>query len=78
MQRISIETAENWYSHIPKAAVCEHEDIRVLWVQGVQTDTEVLVNGAHTVIKDKTDKICLLIDVAMPSDRTVIQKEGGL
>jgi hypothetical protein len=31
------DTAENWYSHVPKSA-CEHEDITVLWNEGVQTD----------------------------------------
>jgi hypothetical protein len=29
------ETAENWYSHIPKP-VTEHEDITVLWNQGIE------------------------------------------
>jgi hypothetical protein len=37
------ETTENWYSHIPKS-VTEHEDITVLWNQGVQMDREVLAN----------------------------------
>jgi len=35
---LGIETAENWYSHIPKA-VYEHKDITVLWKQEVQTDS---------------------------------------
>jgi hypothetical protein len=39
----NIDTAENWYTHIHKV-VCEHEDIRVLWNQGEQTDREVLAN----------------------------------
>jgi hypothetical protein len=28
------------------------------------------------IIKDKKDKTCLLIDVAMPSDKNVVQKEA--
>jgi len=36
-KKLGIETAENWYSNIPKA-VREHEDTKVLWNQGVQTD----------------------------------------
>jgi len=36
-KKLGTETAENWYSHIPKA-VCEHEDITVLWNEEVQTD----------------------------------------
>jgi hypothetical protein len=70
---LGIETTENWYSHIPKS-VCQHEDITVLWNQGVQTDTEVLANRSDIIIKNKEDEICLLIDVAIPSDRNVIQE----
>jgi hypothetical protein len=38
MKTLGTETTENWYSHIPKS-VCGHEDITVLWNQGVQTDS---------------------------------------
>jgi hypothetical protein len=72
---LDIETTENWYSHIPKP-VCQREDKTVLWNQGVQTDREVLANRPDIIIKDKKDKICLLIDVAIPSDRNAIQKES--
>jgi hypothetical protein len=56
--------------------VCQHEDITVLWNQGVRTDREVLANRFHIIIKNKKDKICLLIDAALPSDKYVIQKES--
>jgi hypothetical protein len=71
---LGIETTENWYSHIPKS-VCQHEDITVLWNQGIQSDREVLANRPD-IIRNKEDKISLLIDVAIPSDRNVIQKES--
>jgi hypothetical protein len=66
---------ENWYSHIPKP-VCQHENIKVLWNQGIQTDREVLANKLILIIKNMKDKICLLINVAIPSDWNVIQKES--
>jgi hypothetical protein len=47
-----------------------------LWNEGVQTDREVLANKPDIIIKNKEDKICLLIDVAIPSDRNAIQKES--
>jgi hypothetical protein len=47
----------------------------VLWNQGIQTDREVLANRPDIIIKNK-DKTCLLIDVAIPSDKNVIQKEA--
>jgi hypothetical protein len=74
-EKLGIETAENWYSHIPKP-VTEHEDITVLWNQGIQTDREVLANRPDIIVKNKNDKTCLLIDVAIPSDNNVIQKEA--
>jgi hypothetical protein len=73
--KVGIVTAENWYSHIPKP-VTEHEDITVLRNQGIQTDTEVLANRPDIIVKNKKDKTCLLIDVAIPSDKNVIQKEA--
>jgi hypothetical protein len=74
-KKLGTETAENWYSHIPKP-VTEHENITVLWNQGIQTDREVLANRPDIIIKNKKDKTCLLIDVAIPSDKNVIQKEA--
>jgi hypothetical protein len=71
---LGIETAENWYSHIPKP-VTEHEDITVFWNQGMQTDREVLANRPDIII-NKKDKTYLLIDVAIQSDKNVIQKEA--
>jgi hypothetical protein len=63
------------YSHTPKS-VCQHEDITVLWNQEVQTEREVLANRPDIIIKNKKDKICLMTDVEIPSDRNVIQKES--
>jgi hypothetical protein len=51
-----IETTENWYSHIPKS-VCQHEDITVLWNQGIQTDRKVLANRPDIIIKNMEDKL---------------------
>jgi hypothetical protein len=35
----------------------------------MQTDRKVLANRTDIITKNKTDKICLLIYVAIPSDR---------
>jgi hypothetical protein len=67
-QKTGTPTCLSWY--------VIHEDITVLWNQGVQTDREVLANRPNIIIKNKKYKIYLLIDVAIPSDRTVIQKES--
>jgi hypothetical protein len=56
-------------------SVTEREEDTVLWNQGVQTDREVLANRPDIIVKNK-DRTCLLIDVAIPSDRNIIQKEA--
>jgi hypothetical protein len=43
---------------------------------GVQTDRDVLANRSDIIVKNKKDKTCLLIDVAIPSDKNIIQKEA--
>jgi hypothetical protein len=48
----------------------------VLWNQAVNTDKEVTANRPDIIIKTKKRKKCILIDVAIPADRNVMQKEA--
>jgi hypothetical protein len=50
----------------------------VLWNQAVHTDREVTANRPDIIIKNKKEKICGLIDVAIPADRNVVQKEAEM
>jgi hypothetical protein len=68
-KKSGIEAEENLYSPI-STVVCEHEAITILWNQ------DVLASRSVIIIKRKTDKVCLLINVAIPSDRNVKQKEA--
>jgi hypothetical protein len=54
-KKSGIETADNWYSHIPKP-VTEHVDVTVLWNQGIQTDREVLANRPDIILKTTRTK----------------------
>jgi hypothetical protein len=45
----------------------------VLWNQAVRgTHREVTANRPDTIIKNKKEKTCKLIDVAVPADRNVV------
>ena len=55
--------------------VYEEGDVTVLWNQAVHTDREVTANRPDVIIKNKKEKTCTLIDVAIPADRNVAQKE---
>jgi len=48
----------------------------VLWNQEVHTDREVTANRPDIIIKNKKEKTYTLIDVAIPADRNVVQKES--
>jgi hypothetical protein len=71
---LGTEKTDKWYTHTQKP-VCEHEDVTVLSNQGVHTDREVTVNRPDILIKNKKEKTCMLIDVAIPANRNVTQKE---
>jgi len=56
--------------------VYEKGDVTVLWNQAVHTDREVTANRPDIIIKNKNEKTCTLIDVAILADRNVVQKES--
>ena len=56
--------------------VYEEGDVTMLWNQAVHTDREVTANRPDIIIKNKKEKKCTLIDVAIPKDRNVMQKEA--
>jgi len=56
--------------------VYEEGDVTVLWNQAVHTDREVTANRPDIIINNKKEKTCTLIDVAIPADRNVVQKEA--
>jgi len=56
--------------------VYEQEDVKVLWNQAVHTNREVTANRPDIIIKNKKEKTCTLIDVAIPADRNVVQKDA--
>jgi hypothetical protein len=69
------KTTDTWYTHEPKP-VYEEGDVTVLWNQAVHTDREVTANRPDIIIKNNKEKTCTLTDVAIPVDRTVVQKEA--
>ena len=69
------ETTDKWYTHMHKP-VYEKGDVTVLWNQAVHPDREVTANRPDIIIKNKKEKTCTLIDVAIPADRNVVQKEA--
>jgi hypothetical protein len=56
--------------------VYEQEDVTVLWNQAAYTDREVTASRPDIIIENKKCITCILINVAIPTDRNVVQKEA--
>ena len=72
---LGTETTNKWYTLMPKP-VYEEGDVTVLWNQAVHTDREVTANRPDIIIINEKEKTCTLIEVAIPADRNVVQKEA--
>jgi len=72
---LGTETTDKRYTRMPKP-MYEEGDVTVLWNQAVHTDREVSANRPDIIIKNKKEKTCTLIDVAIPADRNVVQREA--
>ena len=70
----NLSVAAKWYQHDPKTVI-ENENVTILWDMPVNTDKEIKANRPDIIIKDKKNKCCLLIDMTIPSERTVSIKE---
>jgi len=62
---LDTETTDKWCTHMTKPEY-EGGDITVLWNQDVHKDREVTANRPDIIIKNKKEKTCTLIDVAIP------------
>jgi hypothetical protein len=55
----------------------QYVNVKILQCYGIKghTDREVIANRPDIIIKNKKEKTCILIYVAIPVDRNVMQKE---
>ena len=73
MQFHNIKTSGKWYEHKPDT-VTENEEVTVLWHMQVHTDRAIKANKPDIIIKSKKEKLFMLIDMAVPSDRNISVK----
>ena len=66
-KEFGIEVKERWYEHDPKT-ITEKDSVTILWDMPIHTDRTIAVNRPDIVLKNKKDKTCLLIDMAIPLD----------
>ena len=64
-KEFGIEVKERCYEHEPKT-VTENDSVTILWDMPIHTDRTIAANRLDIVLKNKKDKTCLLIDMAIP------------
>ena len=69
----SIKITNKWYEHQPETVV-ENEKATILWDMQVHTDRTISITKPDIVIKDKQEKTCILIDMAVPSNQNTSVK----
>jgi hypothetical protein len=68
---------KHWYEHVPKSVeTSQGGKVTILWNKGVQTDRTIPNNKPDIIVCDNEKRTCRLIDVAIPGDRNMIEKEA--
>ena len=68
LKHYNIKANDKWHEHQPET-VTENENVTILWDMQVHTDKTIKANKPDIITKDKQQKTCILIDMAIPSDR---------
>ena len=53
----------------------ETSDVKILWDFNIQTDNEIQARRPDIVVVNKKDRKCYIIDVAVPGDVRIAEKE---
>ena len=69
------ERASNWYEHRPEGVI-ENDEVKILWDFMIQCDRMVEYRKPDIVVVEKKERRCLVIDVAVPGDIRIEEKEN--
>ena len=74
-EKAGLERASKWYEHKPEGVI-ENADFKILWDFMIQCDQIVENRKPDIVIINKKKKEVKIIDIAIPIDNRVKEKEG--
>ena len=72
--KCGLERANNWYEQKPERVV-ENENSKILWDFTIQCDRKIEARRPDIVFIDKKEREVVIIDVAIPCDDKVKDKE---
>ena len=75
-EKYELDRANKWYEHKPDGAI-ENANYKILWDVMIQCDKEIEARRPDIVVVDKQRREVKIIDVAIPGDVRVCEKELG-
>ena len=73
-EKHNLERKEKWYEHCPEGVV-EDDDVKLIWDINIQCDNIIGARRPDLILVDKKAKSCVIIDVAIPGDCRIREKE---
>lgn len=64
-----------WYEHTPPPVI-EYFEFKILWDFNIQVDEEITARSSDSVITDKGIDHIWIIDVTIPCDFKILEKEN--
>ena len=73
-KKFGLACSERWYEHSPETAA-ENDAVKLLWDMNIYTDRVLDARRPDIVLVKKDCEECMIIDIAIPSDSKVMDKE---
>ncbi|KAL1457390.1 hypothetical protein WDU94_007628 [Cyamophila willieti] len=70
---------EKYYQHTPDPVInitTEEHNVTIMWDVPIITDRQINANRPDIIVHDKKNKMCQLIDIAVPDDPNIQMKEA--
>ena len=72
--KYNLKRSEKQYEHAPEGVV-ENEVVKILWDVMIQCEIEAKARKTDTIVVNKNERICAIIDIAIPGALRVSKKE---
>ena len=73
-EKFNLEKSEKWYLQKPQT-VSENVNDKLIWDMNIKCDNVIVERRPDIVIVNKTEKRAIIIDIAIPGDKIIIDKE---
>ena len=73
-EKHNLERKEKWYKHCPEGVV-EDDDVKLVWDINIHCHNVMEARRPNLILVDKKAKSCAVIDLAIPGDCRIHEKE---